>query len=708
MNNKIDDYSFKYFGTMNDALQSLPWGNGDIGANLWLSPDGNIHLLISKTDSWSELYRLLKPAHIVISMKPCPFINGANFELSVAEGTLNISVEDTSLLAYVDAFAPCVRLSLKSNHPVDTYLKLANYRCEPIDPKDDFSNYFSQGGKHGIVESADIITTTALGGVAQIHRNEDSCYEYSLKNQDMKTYIGREKDPLLGLTFGAGLYSPNMTAEKDGLSAKAIIQMDASVFVETRFTQSPTELADSFDSLYEQYGVADQKSCADHIRSWREFWNRAYIYAEGDEFAEQITRAFVYQRYMTRCSDRGNAPIKFNGSLFTADQMEDRPENYDARRWGAPYWFQNTRIPYWYLLLMGDYESMLPMFDMYLNMLPISRERCEIYFGHEGIMIPETVSHFGLYANSNYGIGDSHGVRRGNGGRVLRRGEPCNYYIKYHYNGMLELSYMMLKYLEKSEDTSRRELMLEFIEQTLLFFDCHFDRVDEKMIINPVSALETWQVCANDAPDIAGLLAVCEKLNAMPNVPENMKKLVDSIMPAIPDLPTEESEDGTVLAPCEFKILSEAKNSENPELYSVFPFERFGLGKDGLELSRRTYAKRANRHPGGWSQDPVDAALLGLKDEAVAHLIRQSGMKDKRALFPAFWGPNFDETPDQDHGGMTSLGLIFTLLQTSEHGYTAFPAWPQKWNVRFRLPLNKNRFIYGEQINGQRTVREES
>ncbi|MBR6772720.1 MAG: hypothetical protein IKM29_04940 [Clostridia bacterium] len=194
----------------------------------------------------------------------------------------------------------------------------------------------------------------------------------------------------------------------------------------------------------------------------------------------------------------------------------------------------------------------------------------------------------------------------------------------------------------------------------------------------------------------------------MPNIPESLKKLVDTIIPAIPDLPTEESAEGTVLAPCEIKILTEAKNSENPELYSVFPFERYGLGKDGSEISRRTYAKRANRHPGGWSQDPVDAALLGLEDEVITHLTRQSVMKDKRALFPAFWGPNFDETPDQDHGGMTSLGLIFMLLQTGRNGYTAFPAWPEKWNVRFRLPMNRNLFICGEQINGQRTVREES
>ena len=39
--------------------------------------------------------------------------------------------------------------------------------------------------------------------------------------------------------------------------------------------------------------------------------------------------------------------------------------------------------------------------------------------------------------------------------------------------------------------------------------------------------------------------------------------------------------------------------------------------------------------------------------------------------------------------------------------YIAFPAWPEKWDVRFRLPVNGSLYICGEQIDGRRTVREE-
>lgn len=704
---RIKNYSFKYFGVMDDAMKSLPLGNGDIGANVWLTPDGAIHILISKTDAWSELCRLLKVGHIELLIDPCPFLNGANFDLNIADGTLDIFSGSNTLRMYVDALAPCLRFVLKTENPVNAKVRFVNYRDVAIDPKDDFSNYFARGGQYNIVESADVITTTKNGGVAQIHRNAQSCYEFSLKNQHMQNYIGKEKDPLLGYTFGASMYSPNLALDQNGLSGTCETQINMSIYIESRFTDDVKELADSLDTLYERFGIESSNSYSDHVQSWRSFWEQGYVFVTGDEQAEEITKAFLYQRYLTHCADRGNAPMKFNGLIFTADQMDGYPGNYDARRWGAPYWFQNTRIMYWYLLYMGEYSSMLPFFDMYLNMIPISKARTETYFGHSGILIPETVSHFGLYANSNYGFEDENGVRRGEGGKALRRGEACNSYIRYHYNGMLELSYMMLKYIELSGDTSRMEQMYTFIEQTLMFFDRHFERHCGKMVMNPVSSLETWQMCVNDAPDVAGLRAVCDKLSAMSELPKTLRSLVESIFPAIPQLPVENTEDGIVLAPCEIKIFPNALNAENCELYSVFPFELYGLGKDGLDIARRTYDKRAYRHKGGWSQDPVDAALLGLESETVAHLIRQSGMTDKRALFPAFWGPNFDETPDQDHGGMTSLCLIFALLQTDGKEYTAFPAWPVAWDVEFRLPLRSGVYICGKQVDGQRTVLEE-
>lgn len=345
---------------------------------------------------------------------------------------------------------------------------------------------------------------------------------------------------------------------------------------------------------------------------------------------------------------------------------------------------------------------MKPFFDLCLSNMPISIERVRANFGHAGMLLPETFSFFGLYANGNYGFTDSQGVRNGDGGKSRRRGEAANRYIRYHYEGMLEVAWMMLRYMELSGDVSRRDEMYEFCRNVLLFFDCHFDKLDGRLVMCPVSALETWQLCVNDAPDIAGLKVICEALNGRDDLPEGLADVAGRMYRALPDLPVRMVNGRRKLQPCEIIIDGATRNVENPELYSVFPFDVFGLGKPDIELARDAYADRRFRHDGGWSQDPVQAALLGLTDEAARHMVRETGMVDKRALFPAMWGPNFDETPDQDHGSVVCLCLATMLLQGDAAAPIVFPSWPEKWDVSFRLPLSGDKWVKGEQISGQR------
>ena len=71
----------------------------------------------------------------------------------------------------------------------------------------------------------------------------------------------------------------------------------------------------------------------------------------------------------------GAYPIKFNGSIFTVDSP---PLDPDYRRWGGPYWWQNTRLPYWPMLASGDFDLMQPMFRMYRESLPLAAERTRV------------------------------------------------------------------------------------------------------------------------------------------------------------------------------------------------------------------------------------------------------------------------------------------------------------------------------------------
>jgi hypothetical protein len=63
---------------------------------------------------------------------------------------------------------------------------------------------------------------------------------------------------------------------------------------------------------------------------------------------------------------------------------------------------------------------------------------------------------------------------------------------------------------------------------------------------------------------------------------------------------------------------SEKRNQENPELYAIFPYRLYGIEKPNLEIGIETYQRRVHKGTGGWYQTPIQAAYLGLTEDASA------------------------------------------------------------------------------------------
>lgn len=54
----------------------MPVGNGDLAANVWTEPKGDLVLLVSKADAWSELNKPLMLGRIRVRLTPNPFADG--------------------------------------------------------------------------------------------------------------------------------------------------------------------------------------------------------------------------------------------------------------------------------------------------------------------------------------------------------------------------------------------------------------------------------------------------------------------------------------------------------------------------------------------------------------------------------------------------------------------------------------------------------
>ncbi len=390
-------------------------------------------------------------------------------------------------------------------------------------------------------------------------------------------------------------------------------------------------------------------------------------YKSGDSDADVVTRAYVLQRWIQACAGRGKYPIKFNGSLFTVAGSDKGKWDADYRRWGGCYWFQNTRLAYWPMLCSGDFGQMEPFWRMYRDALPLLKERTKAYYNHDGIFCSETMYFWGTYNNANFGWGN-------------KNVHTVNSYIRYYWDSGNELSMMMLDYYHYTQDA-------EFVKTTLLpiadavvtFYDQHYKRNAEGEIhFTPAMSLETWHVAEDPLPIIVGLDSVLSGLIDLPGnlTTEMQRKRWLRLRGELPDLTLKTENGKTRLLPA--RTYSQKKNTENPELYSVFPYRAYTMHKPDLDVALETWKRRLVKRTGGWTQDPIQAALLGLTDQAKAYVVSNAKKKHSGSRFPAFWGPNFDWIPDQDHGSVTMIALQRMLMQCEDEKIYLLPAWPNE------------------------------
>jgi hypothetical protein len=700
----VDRYDVVWTSPGHDSSASMPLGNGDIGLNLWVEEDGDLLFYISKTDAWSENARLLKVGRLRVALSPNPFVKGAPFRqvLKLGEGEIEIEAcpppTSTLVHVWVDANRPVIRVEAESKQEFRMRAELEIWRTatRELSGKEADSAYGMEEGPEPVLSYPDTVVPNLPNRIVWFHRNEHTIWPLTMKLQGLETVAGKLSDPLLNRTFGGLVEGDGFKTVNATTLTSAATGHRHRIAVHVLTSQAPT--ADNWlAQLEKQRQATDAEDFARarerHLRWWREFWDRSWIRAEGTPQAETVTRGYTLQRFIAACAGRGAFPIKFNGSIFTVEAREPG-ENYDAdyRRWGGPYWFQNTRLIYWPMLASGDFDLMAPLFRMYRDALPLANMRTPIYFGHEGAFFPETMYSWGAYANTNYGWS-----------RIGKHvSQVDNTYIHYYWQGGIELTAMMLDYYDYTHDESfARQTLLPFAESVIQFYDRHYPRdAGGKILFMPAGALETWHEAVNPMPEIAGLRAVLPRLAALPAASGEQKTAWKSLAGKLPPIPVADRNGEQVLAAAQ-QLIGPIRNSENPELYAVFPYHLYGVGKPSLPLARRTFDQRRVKGTGGWYPDAILAACLGLADTAALFTTKNFSSVNHGSRFPAFWGPNFDWVPDQDNGSVAMIALESMLIQTDGRRIFVLPAWPSGWDVNFKLHAPGNTTVEGVYRHGR-------
>lgn len=680
-----------------NSAGSMPCGGHDVGMNVWVE-NGDILFYVSKSGMFDENNTLLKAGRFRLNIKGQPF-SGTDFEqrLCLDDGAIYIKGKGISIRLWADVYQPKVFVEMNATHKADATLSYESWRYKdrPVTKAECQQGSYKWNIPADCTTFADSIKA-AKSSIDFWHTNRSyTVFDYTVSREGLDAIKDELYNPIGGKTFGGSITMPGFRFTGTSTGTYASTDYKAWHYSATAIRQATVSI-DLYTGETASTALSAKKSKAQSTKWWHRFWQRSFITAEGEGAA--MARNYELFRYMLGCNAYGEYPTKFNGSLFTFDPVYADPKcpfTPDFRKWGGgTMTAQNQRLVYWPMLKSGDTDMMKAQFDTYLRMLPNATRRTKYYWNHDGASFSEQIENCGLPNPTEYGKhkpGDDPGMDR-------------NAWLEYQWDTALEFCSMIMQAHKYSGmDIAEYEPL---IRQTLIFFDEHYQYIakklgvkplnaDGKLMLYPSSGCETYKMAYNPSSVIAALKTVAEQWI------EYKGDSLNNFLSRIPPIPLRTIEGDTCIAPA--IVWARIQNIETPQLYPVFPWRVYGMGRDNLHIARNTYLKDPHavemHSTKGWKQDNIWAACLGLTDEAFK--LNKEKLADGPYRFPVFWDPGYDWAPDCNKGGASMIGLQEMLLQEKpDGGLLLFPAWPKNINAKFRLKATGNRTVEAEIKNG--------
>jgi len=729
----------------------MPLVGGDIGCNVWVE-NGDILLYVQRSGSLDENSEYLKMGRFRVKLNPNPFMDENLFqqELKLKDGYIEIGSkqnekEKALIKLWVDVFNPAIHVDVEANQKVDVLVAYESWRTDDKElafGKGRFGAFGLEGYPGKVIRTKDVIESTE-NGILFYHRNpkEKLIPEVYIQLQELEEFADEINDDLKNRTFGGLLFGEGFIPDGNGVgdyqgtsykswklkseSAKKKHQIIVATHIEQ--AKTITDWKKKLAKTVELSQIQQQKAFEKTVLWWNDFWNRSYIFIDPESpnpanSVWQMSRNYQLFRYQLGGNVFGEYPTKFNGGNLIFDSGlvdETKAHDPDWRQWGGSvFTAQNQRLLYWPMLKAGDFDAILPQFELYRKGLPGATARVKKHFKHDGAVYCEYTSVPGVAFGDGWGWQNDQNYRirgeeipfgdpRANASTTfndpVEKGVMANGAIAYHWESQIEHAYMILEYHRfTGADISK---YMEFIEQSLIFFDEHYrarqkirngKEVDEhgKLVIFPSTSCESYRGATNPADVLSGLKACLQSMLQLDEkyLSSERKKYYSEFLERVPDFDYEEVNGLEVIKPAKSWIRE--SNQELPQFYPLFPFNQFKLGDDEIQLFKNAYEIAPAFRKGtiiSWHQDGIQFARMGMTDEAADYNTRK--LQDSPRRFPTFWGPGHDWVPDHNWGGSGMIGLQEMLLQTIGDKIVLFPAWPKDWDVDFKLHAPHNTTI---------------
>lgn len=724
----VSNYDIIWNTQSKNASESMPCGGGDIGMNVWVE-NGELFIYVARSGNFDENNALMKTGRIRLKLSPNPF-NGSNFkqQLHLKNGYVTVDGENNGIKATVkiwaDVFHPVAHIDISSSQKVNVEAAYESWRYKDriVKSRENFANSWKWAAPKNNVYKKDVIDFTGNSVLFYHHNNIETIFDATVAQQGMESVKDQLYNPLKQLAFGGAFSGKNFIAAGNkediyvntdfkawNLKTKSAAKLHSlSLYLHNAQTADIQTWKQSLDSL-QQVVNKDKTAFQKTQQWWKQFWSRSFIEvdpSQKNKAAWEAGRNYQLFRYMLACNAKGEWPTKFNGGLLTVDPVyTDKNElTPDYRNWGGGlHTAQNQRLVYFPMIKAGDWDMMQSQFNFYFRILKNAELRTKVYWDHGGACFTEQMENYGLPDFAEYGQ---------NRPEHFDKGLEYNAWLEYEWDTVFEFCLMMLEEgTYTGKDISDR---IPFIESCLKFFDEHYQYLakqrgnkgldgNDQLVLYPGSGAETFKMAYNSTSTIAALQAITKRLLALPEqyLSTEKKLKFESLLKRIPAISFGSYKGHTTIAPA--KLWERINNTESPQLYPVFPWGIYGVGKPGLDTALNTWNYDTSvikfRSHVGWKQDNIWAARLGLSAEAWR--LTSLKLQNSERRFPTFWGPGFDWVPDHNWGGSAMIGLQEMLLQTDDKRILLFPAWPKEMDVHFKLHAPYNTTVEAELKDGK-------
>lgn len=450
----------------------------------------------------------------------------------------------------------------------------------------------------------------------------------------------------------------------------------------------------------------------EHLNWWHRYWGKVGLIklTSSDGTAQYVENLRDIDLYTVAASSGGKLPGSHAGvaDLFAWNQ--------DTERWfPAGYWHWNLRMQVAANLGAGNADFNAPYFNLYTGNLANIESWTQQQMKGNGsdICIPETMRFNGngyylpprdvVNASCDANIAASYNAR------TLSTGAEVGLWVwqQYLYTGdryFLSANYPVM--------AAAARFLLNYA--TL--------GSDGKLHTSPSNAHETQWDVQDPVTDIAAMQALFPAVIQAAQLLNRDSSLIATLKKAIPELlpfprtdiatqtqllPPGDDANGQDMIALSYEPTAQRHNVENLGLEPVWPYNLIGDNNGELtQLAQRTFVHRSYVVKNDWSNDPIQAARLGLASDFQSTIVT---LPKTYQVYPSGMGSVFgnttsDPSPYCEINGVIGTAVQEALVQDYDGLLRIAPAWPSGWDVSGTVYIQNSSKVDVQVQGGQLTT----